>query len=54
MEGEFCHLQGRGGVLPTVLPEAVGEEQAAVPYLDEGGSHTEDPAFLFQKLIFRL
>lgn len=45
---------GGGGVLPAVLAEAVGEEQAAAPYPDEGDSHTEDPAFLFQKLIFRL
>lgn len=28
-------LTGRGGVLPAVIAEAVGEDQAAVPYSNE-------------------
>jgi len=52
--GELCRSQGGGGVLlPPALAEAVGEEQVAIPYPDEGDARTEVPAFLFPKVNFR-
>lgn len=55
MEAELCRSQGRGGVLPTALAEAIGEERAAVPYPSEGGTRTEDSSWLpFPKVNFQV